>query len=117
MKNFWIYFLVALVIILLLIHLVSLNGFSVSVFHGATSSGATTQPIPLPAPRPIHQEPAKRKLPVYHRVLKGGKVGGVIDCSQVPQIAYQYPKATVETMAHQYGLPEDVMAKLHACLK
>jgi hypothetical protein len=71
--------------------------------------------IPLPVPRP--PIPAETHKPVYHKVLKGGARGPLVDCDRVPLIAHQYPPAVVEHMARNYGLSNEAISQLHACLQ
>lgn len=91
---------------------------------------------PTPAPEPEHQfpslipcigdgkcgprreptHPVFRPKPVYHRVLKGGKIDGPMDCKQVPEIAKKYPPAVVIRYAKKMGMDPETLGKLRACL-
>lgn len=65
--------------------------------------------------RPREIVPAVRK-PVYHRVLKGGKIDGPVNCKSVPPLAKVYSPEQVLAAAKQYGLTPEQLGQLRVCL-
>lgn len=69
-------------------------------------------PQPAPAPHITLKRP-----PVYHKVLKGGRLDGPVDCSAVPEVAKQFTYEQIQAAAASYGVPPGVLAKYRVCLK
>jgi hypothetical protein len=74
--------------------------------------------VPAPAPAPVVVAPVHTKAgkKVYHRVLKGGKLDGPVQCKDVPLLAKQAPKDKVLAAAKEYGLTPKQLADLRVCL-
>jgi hypothetical protein len=89
---------------------------------------APVVPVPAPAPKveanpctvahPCHpvKPVGNPKKPVYHKVLKGGKLDGPIDCKRVPEVAKTFTPEQVMKAAKQYGLTPEQLAQLRVCL-
>lgn len=95
---------------------------AIFVFHGRRAPPvASAAPISMPVPAtaaPAAPQKARAKLtrPVYHRVLKGGKIGGPMACGSVPLVAHQYPKEQVIAFASKLGMTPAQLDKLRVCL-
>lgn len=58
-----------------------------------------------------------KRPPTYHKVLKGGKLDGPVDCSRVPAVAKQFTYEQIQSAAAAYGVPPGVLAKYRVCLQ
>lgn len=101
---------------------IAVLGLAALLYFGMQHSTARPVPVSIPTPvvAPVHRQaperrPIRRK-PVYHRVLKGGKIDGRVSCAHVPQIAYEYSKDQVINAAKQYGLSPAQLSALRVCL-
>lgn len=85
-----------------------------------TTPAAPVAPIyvaPMPAPAPVLPHPSLPKIKKTKcHCGKRAAVKPKLDCSLVPEIAYEKPAFLVEMAARERGIPEDGIVKLRACL-
>lgn len=118
----------------------AIGALATIVFFGAGAACSVSTPVPPAVPvkplaphvsagkkhhhelrhctveHPCHTVVPTDKPGVYRKVLKGGRLDGKVDCSQVPAVAREFSPDQVIAAAKQYGLSPAQLSALRVCL-
>ena len=99
---------------------ISIVALGALFYFGAQTPPTVSTVAPTSEPQvlkpPVVIPPLVKKPSTYHRVLKGGKLDGKVNCKKVPPVARQFSKDQVLAAAKEYGLSPAQISALRVCL-